>query len=111
MKKLLIPLILLFVGVGGGVGAGLFLFPPEPAEDSMPEMGDAVCRRYLERIREKSKLFLSLNHEAQTPLPSGDHHSVVRALVGQIGGFAPQYRFPWWIRNGYVEELFAIEAS
>ena len=38
MKKLLIPLILLFVGVGGGVGAGLFLFPPEPAEDSMPEM-------------------------------------------------------------------------
>ena len=28
MKKLLIPLILLLVGVGGGVGAGLFLVPP-----------------------------------------------------------------------------------
>ena len=31
MKALLIPLVLLIVGVGGGVGAGLFLAPPEPA--------------------------------------------------------------------------------
>lgn len=35
MKKILIPLILLFVGVGGGVGAGLFL--AKPAEDMVAE--------------------------------------------------------------------------
>lgn len=35
MKKILIPLILLFVGVGGGVGAGLFL--TKPAEDLIAE--------------------------------------------------------------------------
>lgn len=28
MKKLLLPIILLLLGVGGGVGAGLFLAPP-----------------------------------------------------------------------------------
>lgn len=29
MKKILLPLVLLLVGVGGGVGAGLFLLPDE----------------------------------------------------------------------------------
>ncbi len=29
MKKILLPLILLLIGVGGGVGAGLFLLPEE----------------------------------------------------------------------------------
>lgn len=28
MKKLLLPLVLLIIGAGSGVGAGLFLFPP-----------------------------------------------------------------------------------
>mgnify|MGYP003675768341 FL=1 len=33
MKKLFLPLILLLIGVGGGVGAGLFLLPNEPGSD------------------------------------------------------------------------------
>lgn len=32
MKKLIIPLILMIVGIGGGVGAGLFLTPEADAE-------------------------------------------------------------------------------
>ncbi len=34
MKKLLLPLILLIVGIGGGVGAGLFLSPPDAGTDA-----------------------------------------------------------------------------
>jgi hypothetical protein len=35
MKLLLIPIICLILGVGGGVGAGIFLLPePEPLEES-----------------------------------------------------------------------------
>jgi len=44
MKRLLVPLILLLVGVGGGVGAG-FYFAPEPVDIEMAESnpcGDPV---------------------------------------------------------------------
>ena len=34
MKKLLLPLLLLLLGVAGGVGAGIFLIPP-PVEEAM----------------------------------------------------------------------------
>lgn len=51
MKKLLLPLILLIIGTGGGVGAAMFLAPPVEEEhttaDGMaqcppPEYGDAL---------------------------------------------------------------------
>jgi flagellar protein FliL len=36
MKKLLLPLILLLLGVGGGVGAGIYLTPPAMEEVAAP---------------------------------------------------------------------------
>lgn len=39
--KLLLPLILLIVGTGGGVGAALFLAPP--ADETMAEEGSCDC--------------------------------------------------------------------
>ena len=40
MKAVLLPLILLLVGTGAGVGAGLYLTPP--AEEPVDEAGEAV---------------------------------------------------------------------
>ena len=40
MKKLLLPIVLLLLGTGAGVGAGLVL---KPAEDEMPDMAAAPC--------------------------------------------------------------------
>ena len=60
MKRLLIPLVLLLVGVGGGVGAGLVLAPSgeaatEPATEATPE-GEALPNPC-------------------GPPPEGDHHA------------------------------------
>jgi len=42
MKKFILPVILAVVGTGGGVGAGLFLTPPEPAPEAADPCGDAA---------------------------------------------------------------------
>jgi len=39
MKKLLVPLILLLIGTGGGVGAALFLAPPAEDHASAEDLG------------------------------------------------------------------------
>ena len=39
MKKLLLPLVLMFVGIGGGVGAAMFLAPPEEEHAEMALVG------------------------------------------------------------------------
>lgn len=42
MKKLMLPLILLLLGVGGGVGAGIYLTPPAAPENlAMAPCGDS----------------------------------------------------------------------
>ena len=39
MKKLLLPIVLLLVGIGAGVGAGILL---KPAPDVTPEAGEEL---------------------------------------------------------------------
>lgn len=64
--------------------------------DSFPEIDLETSGRYVQAIARRSKQFLSINHEGggvpvrfqfQTP---------------------PTYRFPYWLRRGYIEELFSF---
>lgn len=63
--------------------------------DSITEFGETLAIRYLNKIVETSDIFLSINHEA--------NNFTVNKLVGDN---TPALRFPFWMRRGYVEEIF-----
>ncbi len=65
--------------------------------DSMPEMDRSTAEKYAAVIRRRSKAFLSINHEAAA--------INTRSLAAQLGKRI--YRAPYWLRDGYVEELYA----
>jgi hypothetical protein len=78
-------------------------------QDSLPEMGYSAAVEYIEQTREKSKyFFLSINQEGEEFMtPEGHREHVVWQLVGQYPAYRRLYRFPFWLRRGYVEELFS----
>jgi hypothetical protein len=50
--------------------------------------------------------------EARKPIGErGATHAVVAKVLEDVGGFRRLYRFPFWLRNGYVEELYAIQGT
>lgn len=67
--------------------------------DSLTELAPDVARSYAEAIKARAALFLSINHEHQL--------FTVRELFSQIGLSAAS-RAPYWMRRGYVEEVFAV---
>ena len=96
----------------GEDGSGVRILPP-PAfldgndsydlvvnVDSLTELAPEVARLYAEAIRDRAALFLSINHEHQL--------FTVRELFNQIGLTAAS-RAPYWMRRGYVEEVFPVK--
>ena len=65
--------------------------------DSMTEMAAPAARAYCEAIKARADLFLSINHEFN-PL-------TVRDLCASVG-MTSIIRSPYWMRRGYVEEIF-----
>ena len=61
--------------------------------DSLPEIDPETASRYVEAMKARCGMFLSINHECFMP-------------VRQTMGVPAEYRFPYWIRRGYVEELY-----
>jgi len=80
-------------------------------QDSLPEIGEEIVKDYLGKIKNCSRYFLSINHEHQAPLFPGSKHRnlVIPRLIHEVGGFTRTYRFPFWLRKGYVEELYEVE--
>lgn len=79
-------------------------------QDSFAELGPDTVAEYLAGIRRAtSTFFLSINQEAQAPSPvPGQHQVWVSRLVDEAGGFRRVLRAPYWMRAGYVEEVFEI---
>ncbi|NQV55347.1 MAG: hypothetical protein HQ503_05760, partial [Rhodospirillales bacterium] len=80
--------------------------------DSMVEWPRDVAIGYLENIRRLSKKFLHINQEAQALDESTKQwkQGVVSSLIAETGGYEKIYRFPYWMLEGYVEELYEISA-
>ena len=78
-------------------------------QDSFPEIDETIVRDYLGQIRRTTtKYFLSINHEVEHAKTSEAKHLNVSTLLTGEAGFQRFYRMPYWLRRGYVEELYAI---
>jgi hypothetical protein len=78
-------------------------------QDSFPEIHADVVRAYLQRIRQRShRYFLSINHESRPPSIDADPQLNVPELIAQVGGYHRLSREPYWLRRGYVTELYQI---
>lgn len=75
--------------------------------DSLPEMGRATASAYLPEIRRVIRnFFLSINQEAKGHVPGVGEQNCVAELVEEVGGFAVSTRQRYWMRPGYVEEVY-----
>jgi len=77
-------------------------------QDSFPEIHAEIVRDYLMRIREISrKYFLSINHES-SPKGGDFVQNRVRDIIDEVGGYEMLCRIPYWLRRGYVMELYEV---
>ncbi|CAN5519729.1 hypothetical protein BH11PLA2_BH11PLA2_20200 [soil metagenome] len=76
--------------------------------DSLPEMGETTASDYLGHIRRVIRSgFFSINQEAKVDVPGVGPQNCVSELVDKVGGYRLQSRHRHWLRQGYVEEVFA----
>jgi hypothetical protein len=69
--------------------------------DSLTEMDINTIRAYLNKIEKSSSMFLSINHE-------GNSYSVFE-LLAPSSYVKTLSRQPYWMRSGYVEELYSFD--
>lgn len=67
--------------------------------DSLTEVGATLAFEYVRRIFDMSEMLLSINHEA-------NQYCVAQLFDGSDD--VEIERFPFWLRNGYVEEIVRI---
>jgi hypothetical protein len=80
--------------------------------DSLPEMGAETAFRYLTEIaRIVRGRFFSINQEAKTRNVDVGRQNCVLELAAASGGLDLIERNRAWMRQGYVEEIFAPKPS
>lgn len=79
-------------------------------QDSFPEIDDSLVREYVRQIqRTTTRYFLSINQEAEAAMGTRKQNSVP-FLMSQFDAFHRMYRFKYWVREGYAEELYELRA-
>lgn len=77
-------------------------------QDSFPEIDPSLVLEYFRQIRRTTaEYFLSINQEAQASMGTRSQNSVPDLLRGN-DGFHRMYRMRYWLREGYVEELYRL---
>ncbi len=66
--------------------------------DFLTEMARGTALAYVRAIRQRAVAFLSINHEA--------NEFATREICAEVGEMPAFSRTPYWLRRGYVEELF-----
>ena len=80
-------------------------------QDSFPEINRRIFDEYARQIRRTTSGFLlSINHEGEQEIAGGERLLHVSKLLGTNPGFHRIYRSPYWLRRGYVEELYRIDS-
>jgi len=78
-------------------------------QDSFPEIDEDLVRRYLDEIaRTTDGYFLSINHEGESPMTPERRQLNVAAIMNPHTAFDRVSRFKYWLREGYVEELYRV---
>jgi hypothetical protein len=105
-----------------GTAAGLRILPAhaiaelhEPSfdivlnQDSFPEMNAATVADYLVWIAHTCQgSLMSINHESKPAYGPDLAHISVPELAAAAGTFELTSRFPYWLRRGYVVELYRV---
>jgi hypothetical protein len=77
-------------------------------QDSFPEIDRTLLLSYFDVILKTSKAyFLSINHETESPM-ADVKHSHVSKLLRRHPHFHLLARSKYWVREGYVEELYKV---
>jgi len=78
-------------------------------QDSFPEIDESLVRRYVDEIaRTTTGHLISINQEAQAPIVDARRHLWIARLLSGDRRFARSRRSPYWLREGYVEEIYRV---
>jgi hypothetical protein len=76
--------------------------------DSLPEMGFDTASDYIHKISNKLRgLFLSINQEAMAKNSNVGQQNCVNAMIRSTTNLRLVSRSIYWMRQGYVEEVFS----
>jgi putative sugar O-methyltransferase len=78
-------------------------------QDSFPEIDETMVRVYLSEIQRTTRdIFISINQEGEAPIPVGGRNLNISRLMNSFPLFYRLHRSRYWIREGYVEEVYGI---